>query len=1036
MDAQIIISREDNTDFLSIGFIQTDTSLVSALGGALANFAEEIGLAGDRASGEKSETKKDAINFSRFQNGILVSKIVPVKEHNPIILIAIKGFDGEDRELDFVVDYASELAKQIVTKFEAEYSSIGIVPRIDDSFDIVSNVAHQMYRKSSDKVRFFTKSLKSKITSLLDDLWVNQIEFEPWTRDQAPKKISTMSQSEVQKELAKYFYIQGMKMDSFFPLVFSSSSNPLGELTKLIEHFLNKKVTIARKEIVNEITKIYTQLKDSSRALSKRGTIEIPEVELINESFIFEKVLVTKINNLEKASAELISSTNKELYKKLFRKYPLKFVAMSKDVVFDKSELDGIVTKVLDNIIKTEISDRTWVTEKIASILRQVISKYTPNDVMRKKTQILEKVNSEFIGSLKKEHPFILLADPKLSQLASYVKTEAANSLERFKTTLDEAVILYNVIGEIHSSLSNERSPSTQDLMILYFLQSVIQPYQFREVPGIVYSLITECLEKTAYGKRDKPATIIQNNISKFERKLDFQLIPETKSLVLRRISRAKPTQQRFETFENLSYFFKSFRASLELTIARILQTIFGPEKLPNIPSVITNIRNELASDLQSVYVITQLIGRITKRPHARELYSDDNSKFLEKNTKFKHISPSPLELARIGYNTGWIKPTEKKKEPKIPDIQLNALKVKIPSLKLEGKLSTLLEKPIVLEKLWVNYSLLALDKRQKELKVLISKYEKQAKVSAGQISGKKKYGLIIKRLKESNRWLSNIISGGGFMRKLFSGGKELTQIFQDISKNIYPTFKEHPETFQNEITLKNRSLNASIPIDGDFQELMMIYASLWVADSKYIENIADELFWDGILKSNVTNQYSSLLDKKINQNLKISYKKDSIKDQKAVIRNAIVEEVVPAFNKIVRTTMASSFNVLKDDRIVSFDERTNDWYISLGTVNIPIKSMKHIFSTIENVSFVKSRNNLTEARLLLNKYYSLKRSKESQTLEEFIRKAAYNHLNKSEVKALEFFSELNEKYIGKSAADTFYSNIRSLAQIFITPVE
>ncbi|MHA1742698.1 MAG: hypothetical protein ACTSV6_00435, partial [Candidatus Heimdallarchaeota archaeon] len=72
MDAQIIICREDNTDFLSLGFIQTDTSLVSALGGALANFAQEIGLASDEPNLEAASI--DTLNLSRFQNGILASK--------------------------------------------------------------------------------------------------------------------------------------------------------------------------------------------------------------------------------------------------------------------------------------------------------------------------------------------------------------------------------------------------------------------------------------------------------------------------------------------------------------------------------------------------------------------------------------------------------------------------------------------------------------------------------------------------------------------------------------------------------------------------------------------------------------------------------------------------------------------------------------------------------------------------------------------------------------------------------------------------
>ncbi|MCK5045919.1 MAG: hypothetical protein KAS22_05020, partial [Candidatus Heimdallarchaeota archaeon] len=309
MDAQIIISREDNTDFISLGFIQTDTSLVSALGGALANFAQEIGLAGDKTD-EKSKSKRDAINFSRFQNGILASKIVPVRNHNPIILIAIRGYEGEDRKLDFIVDYASELATSIVTKFDDIYSSIGLIPQIEDAVDSIAAVANLMNRKSSDKVRFFTKTLKQKVTTLLEDLWLNQAAFANWIKDYSSKKISAMSQDEILKELARYFYIQSIECDALLPLMFGSTKNPLNELTKLIDNFLNRKAIIARKEIESEITKAYTQLKDSSKALSKRGTIDLPEVELINESSLFEKILVTKNANLDTTIAELLSSTN------------------------------------------------------------------------------------------------------------------------------------------------------------------------------------------------------------------------------------------------------------------------------------------------------------------------------------------------------------------------------------------------------------------------------------------------------------------------------------------------------------------------------------------------------------------------------------------------------------------------------------------------------------------------------------------------------------------------------------------------------
>jgi len=1034
LDAQIIISREDNTDFISLGFIQTDTSLVSALGGALANFAQEIGLAGDKTD-EKSKSKRGATNFSRFQNGILASKIIPVRNHNPIILIAIRGYDGEDRKLDFIVDYASELATSIVTKFDDIYSSIGLIPQIEDAVDSIAAVANLMNRKSGDKVRFFTKSLKQKVTTLLEDLWSDQATFTNWTRDYSSKKISAMSQAEILRELARYYYIKCIECDALLPLLFGSTKNPLGELTKLIDRFLDSKATIARKEIESEIAKAYTQLKDSSKALSKRGTIELPEVELINESSLFEKILVTKNANLVTTIAELLSSTNQELYRKLFRKYPLKFVSMSKESVFDKTNLDGIVKSILPRILKEELTDKTWISDKILLLLRNASSKYSPNEVMKQKDKILMKIQANFLSTIKKEHPFILLADPQLKQLTSFVSSDATRSLERYKTSQDEAVVLYNIIGQIRSDLTSERNSSTQDLMILYFLQSVIQPYQFRDVPDIVYALIIESLEKTSYARKNKPIIAIQRSISQLEKNLDFKLVPEIRNLVLKRMTKAKPTSQRFENFENLAYFFQSFRGSLESTIAKILQTIFGPESFPNPPTAISNLIRDLSVDLQSISVIKRFVDQIIKRPNGRELFSKDNTKFLEKNTRFKYILPTPIHLALIAYNSGWIKSADGKKREKVTTTQLSGFTVKIPALKLEGKVSTLIENPKVVEDMWVRYAHKIIESRQKSLKKAIDEVEKKAKVSAGKISGQQKYGKTVKRLKDSKRWLGNVVSGGGFMRKIFSGG-DLNQMAQDIAKTKYYLFNQHPESYN--ISKQINAIRSSFtnPISNDFQDLIEVYASLWVADSEYIENLAEKLFWNGIFKSNGSATNGSDLNRKINQNLKASYKKDTITDKKTVIRRAITEEVVPVFNKMVRQTLAVAFNLFSDDRAVKFDENTNDWYISLDTLILPPSSLKFIFSGIKNLSFVKSKDDLTEVRLILTPHFSLKRSKESQTIEEFIRKAAYGKLGKNEVRALEFFSELSEKYIGKSAANTFYSNLRSLSQMIITTVE
>ncbi|MBN1329262.1 MAG: hypothetical protein JXA54_07290 [Candidatus Heimdallarchaeota archaeon] len=1033
MDAQIIISREDNTDFASIGFIQTDTSLISALGGALANFAQEIGLAGEV---ETSGKKKNSINFSRFQNGILASKIVQVKNHTPIILIAIKGFEGEDKDLDFVVDFASVLAQEIVIKFESDYTSIGLIPQIDDAYETVASVANQMYKRSSEKVRYFTKTIRDKIATILESIWQNQDSFERWVNENTAKKLTHLNQTDLLNELAKYFYVEGIKTDAFFPLAFASSVNPLDELIKILDGFLTKKASLARKEIETEIARIFTQLKDSSRALSKREISDIPEVELINESFIFEKILVAKNDQLEKIVIPLFSEINQDLYRKLFLKYPLKFAAMSKESVYDKNELDSQVQKTVNSILKAELTDKTWINEKILTILRDVSSKFSPDLIMKNQKQILEKTHLEFFNALKSEHPFILFADPALENLNKFVVVESKKALDRFTTTLDEAVILYNSIGQIHSGISKESNPNTQDLMILYFLQQVIQPYQFRDVPEIVYSLIIECLGKISPNRKKTITEIIESSIHDFEKKLDFTIVPVTKKIVLNRIAKIKPTVQYFETFEDLNYFFKSFRSSLESTVTKILQKIFGPEKFPFPPSILIKTIDQIAADLQSVYVMKLMLTRIIRRPNGRDLFETNLVKVIESNTKFKYVLPTPFELAKSAYENGWLKSTDQKKEDKISLAQLKILQVKIPSLKLEGELQKLLEQPTVNEALWSNFAANIIESRLKDLKLAITDLEKQMKVTAGSATGKQKFGSILKELKSANRCLTNVISGGGALRKFFSGGKEFQTLIQDSSKDIYPIFRYHPEKYRsyvNDQIVKNISILTAVI--GDFQDLLQIYSSLWLVDSQYTSRIMDTIFWNGLLKTTEQLTSSDEIDKKILLNLRSSYKKDAVIDQNSIIRSSIVEDTVPSFNKIVRTALSEPFNIFKDERLVKYDEKSNDWYVSLGVVNIPQTAIKSIFNGIKNVQLKKIQNDQTEICLILTEYYSLKRNKETQTLEEFIRKSVFNELNKAELKALEFFSNLNEKYIGKSTADTFYSFIRSLAQIIITPV-
>ena len=1030
LDTQIIISREDNTDFLSLGYIQTDTSLVSALGGALTNFAEEIGLGGK----DDTTNRKSKVNFSRFPNGILASKMVPVGEHAPIVLIAIKGFEGADKELDFIIEYAEELAKAIVTKFETEYTSIGIIPRFDDAYDVITTVANKMYKKSYDKVKYFTKNFRVKINSIQNNIWDDQEAFELWTRDYSNKRISIMNQTELEHELAKYFYLQGAKDDALFPLVFGANAKPKTELSKAIRQFLDKKASIAHKEILSYITKIYIQLKESSNSLSKRGVIEIPEVEMINEASMFEKIKITKNESLEKVTASLISSTNKDLYKKLFLKYPLKFAAMSKDSVFDKNKLDKIVDKIYKDILKQELTKTDWITEKILSIIRSVISKFSPNDVLNKQNKILATTYDEYLDRIKKEHPFIVLADPTFTKLTPIVKAKSKELLEKFRTSTDEAVVLYHVIGQIHSIIANERIESTRDLMIIYFLQKVIEPYQFREVPEIVYTLIIECLANTNYGRKHRSVEIVNKSINQLEKKLAFQVVPATKKLILNRLTKAKPTLQKFETFENLTFFFKSFRSSLENTLSRILQIIFGPEKYPSPPGDQLRLINDLAIDLQSIFTIKTIIDRLSKRPSGRELFSYEAVKTTEKHTKFKYILPSPMELAKSAYLGGWFKPVTKKKVSKITLSQLKLMKVKISALdNMEGVVEQLLMKPKVVAALWTRFAPKIIEDRQRELKQALTNFEKRTKITVGDTSGKKKFGAVVKLLKSINKAITNVVSGGGIMRKFFTSGKDLNQLATDASKQLAIGLKEPVESLSDSPQYVKNNI-AIDPLIGDFQGLMATYASIWIDDSEFIDKLEDKLFWEGLMKNVNSSNGLSQLSRQIYQDLKSSYKKDS-KDRKRIIRNTIVEEVVPLFNNSIRMTMEQPYKVFKDNHIVKFDEKTNDWHISYGTLNMPISSLKSVLANVKNLQLVKVSNETTEIRLQLTHLYALKRTKEAQTIEEFIRKALFSILNKREIKALEFFGNLNEKYIGKSSAQVYFNNLNSLAQVILTPI-
>jgi hypothetical protein len=365
-------------------------------------------------------------------------------------------------------------------------------------------------------------------------------------------------------------------------------------------------------------------------------------------------------------------------------------------------------------------------------------------------------------------------------------------------------------------------------------------------------------------------------------------------------------------------------------------------------------------------------------------------------------------------------------------------LDVKIPALSIEGKMEELLAKPIVLKNLWLQYATKIVDQRIKSLKKAIKEYSEKAKVSVGGKSGKKRFGNLVKKLKRLEKALETVVSGSRFMR-LFGGKKDIAQTLKETTRNLFPIYRFHPQQFQmtsKELLDASKKMKDIDPMIGDFQTLMRIYASIWVAESRYIDTLANKLFWKGVTNNiNIKNGSSSLEDK-ITKNLQTMAKKKGEKDQKAIIRSAIVEDVVPLFNQSIRLIMGKTFEVFKNDEIVFYDEKAKEWYITIGKLPLTKKCLKYIFRTMPFLSFHKSSDDTIEVRYMLSEFNAPKRIKESQSIQVFIRRAVLNQLNKNEFKALNFFGDLNEKYIGKSAANTFYSYTRLLGQMILSPLE
>ncbi|MEA2071313.1 MAG: hypothetical protein U9O98_08485, partial [Asgard group archaeon] len=401
-----------------------------------------------------------------------------------------------------------------------------------------------------------------------------------------------------------------------------------------------------------------------------------------------------------------------------------------------------------------------------------------------------------------------------------------------------------------------------------------------------------------------------------------------------------------------------------------------------------------------------------------------------------KCILPKASDLAVKAYNAGWLKPSNNKKKAKITGKEFLKTKVSVPELAREGIVKELIADPEIFSVLWKKYASTIIKEREKEVEETIRFYEDKMKVSAGKTEGKKKYGQILKSMKRFSRSLDNLISGGGFLRRLFRGKKEIKQVIHEANVAAFPGFSYHPKNFtidSKKMFLKSKSRSQMNAVIGDFQQLITIYASIWITESKYIDYLEDKLFWKGVMQQNGERNTHDPLEKRILSNLKTTSKKKSRLNQKQIIRRSIEEAIVPVFNENIRFLLDESFAIFTDDQLVKYDSKKKEWYIPILTLDLPKSCVKRVFTSLPNV-VVKKKNEQTEIRFLLADFESSMKAKDAQTIETFLRCSVFQTLNKEEFKALDFFGELNERYIGKSTANRFFSNIKHLAQMILSP--
>ncbi|MHA1155789.1 MAG: hypothetical protein ACTSQK_06730 [Candidatus Heimdallarchaeota archaeon] len=1055
MVAQIIISHEDTTSFFSIGSVQDDASLVSALGGALASFAIEMGL---------SDIGATNANYSKFQNGVLISKWLEMGNYKPSLMIAIRDFDDlEQYHHMFLIDYGTILANKILSKFEKMYTGGGQVPQLGNALKLISQAVHELYKDSPSTLKEFTKNMDENISQLLTDIWENQsdqgihpLSFRSYTYE--PSKIEQMKD-----DFTNYFYKEGVSIDALFPLYFAGA-NDYRLVNKTINQFLKNNSKTSRIEIANEISKIVSQLSKMSSSRSRRRKQEIESVDLINADLVFEKIQVAKLGSLEKIRTQILDELYKTLLQKLYQNYPLKFLSCSETKLIDVTFIKETFEKTAKSIANESYSNTKQISKQIYSILSNIASNYTPDEVINQSDEILNRVQDQFIKLIKKEDPFLILADEKLKRLSNVSKKLAKEAFEQFRSAQDEAMALWYIIRQINKSISHLKTTTIPNLIEIHFLQNLVSQYQFRSMPKIVYRLVNGVLSDVSSSSpsKDPVLSLVQRNVRSFEKEEQISIPIGIKNSILKQFKSSKIARESFENIEALSFFSKAFSNSLELTVAKILEMFFGTKDHPQPPDLLSNAIEKIVFTSQGIYSFRSIIEAVTKQPGAQTLFSKDAESLLISTLKFPSILPSTLELARIAYETEWfldakttrspdgisstkVPPknfdpsTIKKDSSKISDGKLLTKRVTIEALGLTDKVSQLIKDPIIITELWVQFADNAFRNRYQSLSDYLRKIETKHKSSSGSTPTKKRYSSIIKKSKNLLKALNQLFSGGNFFQKAFARKKDLRNLLHDASREQFSALNFYPENFaidseQGIIYGKKITSEASAML-GSFNLLSELYASTWVRDSEYVRKMKEDILWSVLEKNSKRNLP---LEKKILDNLQQEAASRGKLDQETVVRNTIEQEVSILFKKVVREAISVTFDSINDDLLVRFDNRTKDFYIEMGTIDIEKRYLQSDYEKMKYTKFLKTSDGKTRVLLMIDDLLPMfsSRKKKAHSMRVYLRDGLKDTFRTRHFKAFNQLGELVVEYIGEQAADLFFTRSRILEQLILESVD